>query len=346
MAQYQAERASAPASSTQKVPAREAAAGFMGEVAQRLRSVLVTAPDYEALQLIYMARRLYTADRRPEERLSADAKSDLDRRFAEGAKRLLLENESPPAELVELQAELISYKARLQALGVSDHQVPQLQFWAWRYLLGSLLMMFLPFLVAVVPGMLLNAPVGLLAHVLSLRHQKAALRASSVKLAARDVVLSRKILVSIVGVPSLWIAYGVLLLRYSGWQRTSVLLVVLAFPAASYVGVRATEAGLVAFHDLRPLLLRLVRSRRTRQQMSALPAQRIKLQKLLRHTVTKFGPTMGDMYYAPRFDPMTSTDAESWVASEPKVQATGANKMQRQRSASAVDLRVTPKKDR
>ena len=51
MAQYQAERASAPASSTRKVPAREAAAGFMGEVAQRLRSVLVTAPDYEALQL-------------------------------------------------------------------------------------------------------------------------------------------------------------------------------------------------------------------------------------------------------------------------------------------------------
>ena len=176
MAQYQAERASAPASSTRKVPAREAAAGFMGEVAQRLRSVLVTAPDYEALQLIYMARRLYTADRRPEERLSADAKSDLDRRFAEGAKRLLLENESPPAELVELQAELISYKARLQALGVSDHQVPQLQFWAWRYLLGSLLMMILPWLVAVVPGLLLNAPVGLLAHVLSMRHQAAHMR--------------------------------------------------------------------------------------------------------------------------------------------------------------------------
>ena len=190
----------------------------------------------QALQLIYMARRLYTADGR---RLSADQKSDLDRRFAEGAKRLLLENASPPAEMVELAAELSSYYARLQALGVSDHQVPclrpyrplahphrrpgdhqvpQLQFWAWRYLLGSLLMMFLPFLVAVVPGMLLNAPVGLLAHVLSMRHQAAALRASSVKLAARDVVLSRKILVSIVGVPSLWIAYGVLLLCYSGWQ--------------------------------------------------------------------------------------------------------------------------------
>ena len=56
---------------------------------QRTVATQVTAPDYEALQLIYMARRLYTADRRPEERLSADAKSDLDRRFAEGAKRLL-----------------------------------------------------------------------------------------------------------------------------------------------------------------------------------------------------------------------------------------------------------------
>ena len=77
VAQYQAQLASAAASG--KAPSREAAASFMGEVGQRLRSVLVTAPDYEALQLIYMARRLYTADRRPEERLSADQKSDLNR---------------------------------------------------------------------------------------------------------------------------------------------------------------------------------------------------------------------------------------------------------------------------
>ena len=79
----------------------------------------------QALQLIFMARRLYTTDGC---RLSADQKSDLNRRFAEGAKRLLLENESPPAELVKLSAELSSYYARLQALGVSDHQVPRLRF--------------------------------------------------------------------------------------------------------------------------------------------------------------------------------------------------------------------------
>jgi glycerol-3-phosphate O-acyltransferase/dihydroxyacetone phosphate acyltransferase len=228
---------------------------------------------------------------------------------------------------------------------VSDHQVPQLQFWAWRYLLGSLLMMILPWALAVVPGLLLNAPVGLLAHVLAVRHQRAALRASSVKLAARDVVLSRKILVSIVGVPSLWLAYGLLLLRYSGWQRTSVLLVVLAFPLASYIGVRATEAGMVAFNDLRPLLLRLVRSRRTRQQMLALPAQRRNLQLQLQKLVKKYGPALGDMYYASRFDPLSAAAAaadptRNRFDPEQAAEAHGGltRHTMRQRSASAVDL--------
>ena len=149
---------------------------------------------------------------------------------------------------------------------------------------------------------------------------------------------------SIVGVPSLWIVYGVLLLCYSGWQRTSVLLVVLAFPLASYMGVRATEAGMVAFNDLRPLLLCLVRSRRTRQEMNALPAQRRNLQKLLRLIVKKYGPAMGDMYYAPRFDPLANPEVstspgEAQAAPEPHFEATGARKLQRQQSASAIDLR-------
>ena len=75
--------------------------------------------------------------------------------------------------------------------------------------------------------------------------------------------------------------------------------------------------------------------------MNALPAQRRSLQKLLRLIVKKYGPTMGDMYYAPRFDPLA--DAEPWgahAASDPNLEATGAAKMQRQRSASAVDLRM------
>ena len=131
------------------------------------------------------------------------------------------------------------------------------------------------------------------------------------------------------------------MLHAHAWQRISVLLVVLAFPVASYMGVRATEAGMVAFNDLRPLLLRLVRSHRTRQEMSALPAQRRSLQKLLRLIVKKYGPAMGDMYYAPRFDPLADPEPRSQhAASDPNLEARGVRQMQRQRSASAVDLRL------
>ena len=133
-------------------------------------------------------------------------------------------------------------------------------------------------------------------------------------LQARDVVLSRKILVSIVGVPSLWLSYGALLHAYSGWQRTSVILVVLAFPMASYVGVRATEAGMAAWADLRPLLMRLLRGGRTRREMSALPAQRVALRQQLRRMAKKHGPALGDMYYAPRFDPLAHSDSRSDLA--------------------------------
>ena len=57
---------------------------------------------------------------------------------------------------------------------------------------------------------------------------------------------------------------------------------------------------MVAWKDLRPLLMRLLRGDRTRREMSALPAQRVMLRQQLRKMAKKHGPTLGDMYYAPR----------------------------------------------
>jgi len=59
-----------------------------------MRSVLVTVPDYQTLQLVNTARRLY--QRRE---LSTSQKQDLNRRFAEGYKRLLFQTKgNPPPE--------------------------------------------------------------------------------------------------------------------------------------------------------------------------------------------------------------------------------------------------------
>jgi glycerol-3-phosphate O-acyltransferase/dihydroxyacetone phosphate acyltransferase len=58
-----------------------------------MRSVIVSTPDYESLQIIHTARRLY--QRRG---LQGKEKQDMARRFAEGYKMLSLMVEGDPPQ--------------------------------------------------------------------------------------------------------------------------------------------------------------------------------------------------------------------------------------------------------
>ena len=58
-----------------------------------MRSVIVSAPDYESLQIILTARRLYQKT----EPLAKE-KQDMNRRFVEGYKRLFLQVEGQPPQ--------------------------------------------------------------------------------------------------------------------------------------------------------------------------------------------------------------------------------------------------------
>jgi len=83
---------------------------------------------------------------------------------------------------------------------------------------------------------------------------------SRVKIEARDVVLSKKITLSIVLVPTLWITYAVLLLSFSHLEPATVAVLFFCCPLFSYIGVMATEAGMV---DLK---VRRARRRRGREE--------------------------------------------------------------------------------
>lgn len=109
----------------------------------------------------------------------------------------------------------------------------------------------LVFTLATMPTLVLNAPVGVIARVVSSREQKKALAASRVKIEAKDVVMSKKITLSIVLVPTLWITYAVLLLKYTSLRPETVLVLFLCCPLFSYIGVMATEAGMVDFKDIK-----------------------------------------------------------------------------------------------
>lgn len=71
---------------------RKVCSELLDRVQDSMKSVIVSAPDYETLQVIHTARRLYQR----KGQLETGEKQDLNRRFAEGYKRLLLMTDGKP----------------------------------------------------------------------------------------------------------------------------------------------------------------------------------------------------------------------------------------------------------
>ena len=147
---------------------------------------------------------------------------------------------------------------------------------------------------ATIPILLLNAPVGFAARYWAYKQAQKDLKASRVKVAARDVLLSKKITFSLVTVPLLWITYALLLFAFTPLSRSTILALFFACPLFSYLGVMAVQAGMNDIKDLRPAFLRLLPS--FKKEMNQLPAVRAALQKKVRAMVKKYGPQFGALY--------------------------------------------------
>lgn len=55
----------------------------------------------------------------------------------------------------------------------------------------------------------------------AIKERKKALAGSVVKIAGRDVMLSKKIMISIVMVPCLWLFYAVLMMALTDWELST-----------------------------------------------------------------------------------------------------------------------------
>lgn len=94
---------------------------LLGRIEDSMRSVIVSVPDYETMQIIHAARRLY---RQRGSNETAQQRQDMGRRFAEGYKRLLLQVKGdPPEEWITLQKRILAYQKELSELGIRDYQV-------------------------------------------------------------------------------------------------------------------------------------------------------------------------------------------------------------------------------
>jgi glycerol-3-phosphate O-acyltransferase/dihydroxyacetone phosphate acyltransferase len=179
---------------------------FLEQIESAMRSVIVSTPDYETLELIHTARRLYQRQKGP---MEATEKQDLSRRMSEGYRRLLLmTNGKPPQEWLDLQERIKAYRNELKELGLRDYQVPALmeehleegiekvngdKILSFLQALYQILHLIGLLVVAAVPVLFLNLPVGILAGIYAERRRKRALAKSKVKIKGFDVMLTEKI---------------------------------------------------------------------------------------------------------------------------------------------------------
>jgi len=285
---------------------------LLDRIEDSMKSVLVTTPDYETMQLIHTARRLYQRNY-----LATSEKQDLTRRFAQGYKMLLLmtEGNEVPKEWEDLQDRLISYQKELTDLGIRDYQVSGLdrkeKYEDINDIDGDKVLreMRLPYQIAhllflmtlaAIPAIFLNLPVGLIARLYAERRRKKALARSKVKIRGLDVMLTEKIVLCIVLVPTLWIMYGLLLYNYTNMDGPAIALCFFAMPLFSYMSIIVAEAGMMEFKDLRPYVMRLFPS--TRRRLAALPETRRNLQADLRRFIKMLGPALGEVYYGKDLD--------------------------------------------
>jgi hypothetical protein len=118
-----------------------------------------------------------------------------------------------------------------------------------------------------------------------------------VKLHARDVLLSKKILYSMVAVPALWLLWGICLYLFTSLSFKATLLFLFCCPFFSYLGVMAVEAGMMDIKDFRPIYNRLF-SQFREDVVKHLPQQRLELQAQVRALVRKYGPQMEGLYFS------------------------------------------------
>ena len=283
---------------------RQVCNALLDDIERCMKSVLVSAPDYETLEMVHTARRLWQSKKGP---LEVAEKQDLTRRFAQGY-QLLLQHPNPPPEWQEMSRRVSDYRQTLKELGLRDYQVPALteehmeRDVSLAHLVNgtyqTLHLLFL-ILVAAIPFLLINFPVGILAGWHAEQRRKRALAKSKVKINAYDVMLTEKVLFCIVAVPTLWIIYGIALSTLTDWDGPMIALCLGCLPLFAYMGIVAAEAGMVSWKDLQPAfsLRRLHRS--TRKRLAALPSVRKALQDDIRAFIKEVGPKyLGQLYYA------------------------------------------------
>ncbi|KUJ06366.1 uncharacterized protein LY89DRAFT_743846 [Mollisia scopiformis] len=283
---------------------RDGVGGLMNDISQALAAVTMSAPDFETLNLIHAARRLYltnTTYSDEKKRISLAHSTELNRRLVKGYTTY-----SQTPEMKSLIKDLKSYMASLKALNLKDHQLLSTsshhKHFPMLFRLPTLLYRLLKLGVLGVltlPGLLLFAPIFILTPHLSRRKTAEALAASSVKIRGHDVMATWKILIALALAPIFYTFYTILLVVLNNYNhlwgyihsRTPTSLIistcVLVLPMITYAALLFGEQGMDLLKSIYPLVLTL--SPTSSHIINRLMEQRRVLVIRVREMIDRFG---------------------------------------------------------
>ncbi|KAK9453921.1 hypothetical protein V1511DRAFT_461738 [Dipodascopsis uninucleata] len=236
---------------------KDAIKQLLDMVHNALLAVTVTCPDYDTLMAIQTARRLY---RPAHKKIPLSLVVEMNRRLVKGYTKY---KDDP--RIIHLRESVAHYNKQLQNLGILDHQVEYATL-STSQILGKLIYRSSKLIVlalGALPGAILFAPVFYATKKYSNKKAREALRASTVKIAARDVMATWKILVAMVLAPALYWTYALLatwlIWRYDlfpeyrpVWLFTIGAMIV--FPVITFAALRIGEVGMDIFKSLKPLV--------------------------------------------------------------------------------------------
>ncbi|KAI8988801.1 hypothetical protein BDB01DRAFT_842323 [Pilobolus umbonatus] len=235
----------------------EAIAELLNTGYEGLKSVTINSPSYDVSMLITTARRLYKPA--AQRKLRLDQVVELNRRFLIGYKYF----EKDP-RLTELTQRIQAYNNTLKYFHLTDHQVarPQKTGYSAATIFIARLFKLIFLSLFGFPSVLLNSPILFLSLAITQRKQEEALAGSTVKIAARDVLATWKILVAAVGAPLLYGIYSLILFGYlwqHGYGHPFILsmIVWVIFPFIQYACILLLENSIDIYKSLKPLYLSL-----------------------------------------------------------------------------------------
>lgn len=214
--------------------------------------------------------------------------------------------------VVELKKEVIAYNSKLKAIGLRDHQVDYAKMHPLRaagiflYRLGKLL--FLSILV--LPGTLLFSLVFIATKTYSIKKAKEALAASNVKVQARDVMATWKLLVAMAAAPAAYTWYTCIGLYWYSYnncngylpagihKRWLILPQLIVYVTVTYGALRFGEVAMDILKSLGPLWKMM--SPFSSNELVKLQEQRNNLQHRVNDLINELGPRMYDDFYSKR----------------------------------------------